>query len=128
MPLSPSPNRAPNTLRIIWSAGADDRFARMRREGVSLRALAKAFGLSRSTIAQRAARLGLELPARPVVATAQQPRRVACDPGTDLSRDPLPPGHPISWGLITAGTCLEGAIYTPPSGSSFRTYSGKEPV
>lgn len=30
---------------------------------------------------------------------------------TDLSRDPLPPGHPETWGAITAGTCLAGAAY-----------------
>ena len=29
----------------------------------------------------------------------------------DMLRDPLPPGHPASWGLITNGTLLEGAPY-----------------
>jgi hypothetical protein len=26
-------------------------------------------------------------------------------------RLPLPPGHPVSWGLLTQGTVLEGAAY-----------------
>ena len=29
----------------------------------------------------------------------------------DLNRTPLPPGDPISWGAIIAGTCLEGVPY-----------------
>ena len=28
-----------------------------------------------------------------------------------LNRAPLPPGDPISWGAIIAGTCLEGVPY-----------------
>ena len=30
-------------------------------------------------------------------------------PGDD--RLPLPPGHPLSWGLLTLGTALEGSAY-----------------
>lgn len=29
-------------------------------------------------------------------------------------RGPLPPGHPLSWGAITAGTVLEAAEYPYP--------------
>jgi hypothetical protein len=29
----------------------------------------------------------------------------------DVTRAPLPPGDPISWGAIVAGTCLEGVPY-----------------
>lgn len=34
-------------------------------------------------------------------------------PGPD-DRPALPSGHPDSWGLITAGTCIEGAAYPFP--------------
>ena len=29
-------------------------------------------------------------------------------------RGPLPPGHPLSWGAITAGTVLDAAEYPYP--------------
>lgn len=34
-------------------------------------------------------------------------------PGPD-DRPALPSGHPDTWGLITAGTCIEGAAYPFP--------------
>ena len=34
-------------------------------------------------------------------------------PGPD-DRPPLPAGHPDTWGLINAGTCIEGAPYPFP--------------
>jgi hypothetical protein len=34
-------------------------------------------------------------------------------PGPD-DRPALPSGHPDTWGLITAGTCIEGAPYPFP--------------
>ena len=41
-------------------------------------------------------------------AAADQKQPFADD---DLSRAPLPSGDPISWGAITAGTCLEAVPY-----------------
>jgi hypothetical protein len=39
------------------------------------------------------------------------------DDERDLRRGPLPAGHPDTWGLLTAGTVLEGAPYEyrPPA-------------
>lgn len=34
-------------------------------------------------------------------------------PGPD-DRPALPSGHPDTWGLITAGTCIEGSAYPFP--------------
>ena len=54
--------------------------------------------------------------ARPVSAQAVTPRIVYVvrgRPGPD-DRPPLPPGHPDTWGLITAGTCTEGTPYPFP--------------
>jgi hypothetical protein len=106
---SPASNRIRAVRRITWTEVADSRLTRMRGEGASLRAMAAAFGLSRSAIAERASRLGLVLPTRAPDVAKPTP------PNPELQRDPLPAGHPISWGLITAGTCLEGTPYVVPT-------------
>lgn len=103
-------NRIRAARRITWTPQADARLSRMRIEGASIRTVAAAFGLSRSTVAERATRIGLQIP--PKALPKQREQHV--DPGTDLARDPLPAGHPISWGLITQGTSLEGEAYAAP--------------
>ena len=52
-----------------------------------------------------------DTPARPC-STAPS-RIVQGRPGPD-NRLPLPPGHPDSWGRITAGTCTAGTPYPHP--------------
>lgn len=37
------------------------------------------------------------------------------------SREPLPPGHPESWGAITAGTSLAESPYIIPADERFNT-------
>lgn len=102
-----SSNRVHTTRRIIWTPQADARLFQMHASGVSMRALARAFGLGRQAISERAMRLGIHtrLPL-PV-------RKPALISNEDATREPLPAGHPISWGLLTAGTSLEGAAYDP---------------
>lgn len=39
----------------------------------------------------------------------------------DSRRDPLPPGHPFTWALITAGTSLEGSPYAPQPAATHRS-------
>lgn len=39
--------------------------------------------------------------------------RISGRPGP-LDRPALAPGHPVSWGLLTEGTILEGAAYPHP--------------
>jgi hypothetical protein len=51
-------------------------------------------------ITMRAARIGAEAP----------PPEPA-EPEIDLSRPPFPPGHPETWDIIIAGTCLDGTPY-----------------
>jgi hypothetical protein len=106
-------NRIQVVRNIQWTQAADQRLIRLRQEGKSFRFMAKAFGLGRTTITERVRRLGLDIPATPgPQPRAPQPR--ASQPEADDARAPLAAGHPISWGLITAGTCLEGSPYTPP--------------
>lgn len=66
--------------------------------------------------------LAIEIPFSPIAATTQEghplPLRrvvhvVRGRPGPD-DRPALPPGHPDTWGLINAGTCLEGSPYPFP--------------
>lgn len=106
-------NRIRAARRITWTPQADARLARLRGEGASLRALSRAFGLGRSAVAERATHLGLHTP----IPAADRPpiaRKPTPDGLDDPTRDPLPAGHPVSWGLITAGTCLEGVAYAAP--------------
>jgi hypothetical protein len=45
--------------------------------------------------------------------TPPAPDGTAWEPGAlEAGRGALPAGHPLSWGLITAGTVLDGAPYT----------------
>jgi hypothetical protein len=107
--------------RVTWTNLADDRLACLRGDGASIRTLATTFGLSRSTIAMRAVRLGLVLPTK-LAAPAKT------DPAPDPTRDPLPAGHPISWGLLTAGTSLEGAAYEIPDSHRLRRASASTEI
>ncbi len=125
-------NRIHAARRIDWSRSADDRLARLRAHGGSLRAIAIAFGLGRRAIAQRAAYLGVPfatgVPAVAHSAAVTPARQVASAPSPALAsdplRDPLPAGHPVTWGLLTAGTCLEGAAYLTPNASRLRVRPG----
>jgi hypothetical protein len=42
----------------------------------------------------------------------------------DPNRDPLPAGHPVSWSLLTAGTCLQGTPYACPARSGTISKAG----
>lgn len=103
------PSNVSAARKIIWTPQADARLTQLHISGISIRALARAFGLGRQAVSERAARLG-------ITARLQLPqRKPAPMPNDDATRDPLPAGHPISWGLLVAGTSLEGAPYHPPS-------------
>lgn len=65
-------------------------------------AFAASIGCARSVVRNRMRKLGIVTAPPPPSA----PRQV-------VAREPLPPGHPVSWGLITAGTLLDGEDYPP---------------
>ncbi len=87
-----------------WTPALDSRLLALREAGVTWPDLAQALGLGRNTVIERGRRLGARKlpPQRPVVVIEA------------LDRPPRPPGHPDSWGAITAGTVLEGAAYPFP--------------
>jgi hypothetical protein len=75
--------------------------------GMSWDDVARLIGVSRQAASDKAAEFPELLAKR---AMAKNPEiRVQRRPA-----EPLPPGHPITWGLITAGTSLEGAAYSGP--------------
>ncbi|MEJ0016728.1 MAG: AsnC family protein [Acetobacteraceae bacterium] len=89
--------------KFIWSNAHDTRIRQFRAEGASWDAIATVLGLSRWAIIDRGRRIGARLPPREFV-----------PPPEDPARDPMPAGHPRSWGVITTGTVLENTAYPLP--------------
>ena len=87
-----------------WNARSDASLARLRKRGFTWETIGFAFGLSRSAVIRRGMLIGLRQP------PASRPDPELTNPG----RDPLRAGHPLSWGILTAGTLLENAPYTEP--------------
>lgn len=93
---------------LIWTAPRDGLLRGLRAEGRSWDAIAGALGISRWAAIERGRAVGAQKPPAP-------PRP---PPGMSLWREPLPAGHPVSWGAITAGTVLDGMDYPwPPPGA-----------
>jgi hypothetical protein len=82
-----------------WTDPADFRLRRMRLEGASWEAIAEALGVSPAAASARAERIGADRASR-VLAASEDP-----------ARDPLPAGHPRTWGVLTQGTWLAGTRY-----------------
>jgi hypothetical protein len=89
--------------RLVWTEAQDSQIRRLRTEGASWDTIAGILGMARWTVIDRGRRIG-----------ALRPPRANLLPPEDPSRDPLPPGHPRSWGVLTAGTVLEGTPYPLP--------------
>jgi len=86
-----------------WTAAEDNQLRRLRAEGATWDAIAAVLHLTRWTVIERGRRIGARRPPPDFVAPPE-------DPG----REPLPPGHPRSWGAITADSVLEGTPYPLP--------------
>ena len=88
---------------VVWTAALDAKLLGLRASGAAWGDIAREFETGRYTVVERGRRLGARKTprARPVVLE-------------DRDRPPRPAGHPDSWGLITAGTVLEGQAYPYP--------------
>ncbi len=89
--------------RVGWNAALDERLRALRAAGLTWDAVALEMAMGRNTVLERGRRIGarkLPPPAPAVVEAADRPAR--------------PPGHPASWGRITAGTVLDGEPYPFP--------------
>ncbi len=90
---------------ITWTDDADALIRDLRTAGHSWDAIARALGTARWTAIERAKTLGIHLP-------LPHPPRAARAPGS--GREPLPAGHPVTWGALVDGTLLAGAAYPYP--------------
>lgn len=89
--------------KLIWTQGQDAQLRRLRAEGISWDAIATTMGLARWTVIERGRRIGAR---RPPPELVRRPE--------DRTREPLPAGHPRTWGVLTAGTVLAGTPYPLP--------------
>ncbi len=89
--------------KLHWTDAQDTQIRRLRSEGASWDAIAAVLGLNRWTVIERGRHIG-----------ASRPPREFVPPPEDPGREPLPAGHPRSWGVITSGTVLEGVPYPLP--------------
>jgi len=83
-----------------WTDAQDTRLRQMRAAGATWDVIAAVFWIAPATARDRGYRLGVPAPV-PVLPSWQPPG----------DRPALAAGHPVTWGLLTAGTCLEGAPY-----------------
>lgn len=88
--------------KLHWSEATDTVLRRARAEGHTWDNIALLLGISRWTAIDRGRRIDARRPPAEFI------------PKPDLFRPPLPAGHPISWNLLTAGTCLRGVRYPHP--------------
>ena len=93
--------------KLHWTPPADAQLRRLRADGATWDSIAASLRLSRSAVIERGRRIGARRPSRIRLSIAE---RELSDP----AREPLPPGHPISWGAITAGMQLAGMRYPWP--------------
>lgn len=93
-------------VSIVWTQHADSRLLHLRAGGLPWHTVAADLRVGRNAAIERARRLGLTpltrvRPARPMAVER-------------IDRNPLPPGHPISWQAITDRTSLAGERYPYP--------------
>jgi hypothetical protein len=89
---------------VVWTETRDEQLRALREAGLTWDAIAGAMDLGRNTVLERARKIGVRMwrqraPAE-MVEARDRPARQA--------------GHPQTWGMITAGTVLEGERYPFP--------------
>ncbi len=89
---------------VHWTPALDERLKGLREAGVTWDGIAEALGLGRNTVLERGRKIGARR-LRPVVAPVVEEAR---------DRPARQAGHPITWGLLTAGTVLDGEAYPYP--------------
>ena len=88
-----------------WTPDLEARLVLLRAYGLSWSDIGVAMKIGRDVAAEKGRLLGLP------VTPGQRPLPALREA---LDRPARPPGHPACWGLITAGTVLEGAAYSYP--------------
>jgi hypothetical protein len=85
-----------------WTAPRDFRLRLMRQEGATWEEIAAALTVAAEAAMTRAERIGA---CRPPLGPARR---------EDPTREPLPTGDPLAWGVLTQGTWLAGTRYPAP--------------
>jgi hypothetical protein len=88
----------------VWTQALDEQVREMRVEGMTWNSIAAALALGRNSVLERARKIGARGPRPRVCQEAEEPR----------DRPARPAGHPLTWGLITDGTVLDGERYPYP--------------
>ena len=88
-----------------WTSPRDFQLRRMLLEGASWEAIAEALAVTPQAACIRA---------QPDRGDALPPPCATLRP--DPAREPLAAGHPLAWGVLTAGTSLAGTRYPAPAG------------
>jgi hypothetical protein len=89
---------------VAWTVGLDEQIKALRMSGQTWEQVALELGLGRNTVLERGRRLG----------ACKMPKPILRDVSEAADRPARPPGHPVTWGLITTGTVLDGAAYPYP--------------
>jgi hypothetical protein len=88
--------------KIHWTEDQHATIRRMIEGGQPRSDIARALGVASWTIREYARLHGFSWPVADGGEAAWH---------GDPHRQPLPPGHDVSWGAITRGSCLEGVRY-----------------
>ena len=86
-----------------WTEAQDSQLRRMRTQGATWDDISAVLGVTRWLVIERGRRLGATLPSPDFIPEPEDPER-----------EPLPAGHPRTWGAITADTVLDGMPYPLP--------------
>ena len=94
-------------LKINWTDCDDDILRECRAARASWADISLLLGVSPNAAAERGRTLKARIgPRRPPPPPPPPHMR-------DLGREALPPGHPVTWDLLTAGTSASGTPYPP---------------
>ena len=88
------------TRNVILTPGKVEQVLALRKNGLLLREIAAEVGVCRASVSSCLRKMGEGPPSK-------APRVVAV-PVVRENRQPLPAGHPVSWGLIMPGYAFMG--------------------
>jgi hypothetical protein len=89
---------------VVWTEALDEQLRILREARLTWDRVAVEMGLGRNTVLERARRIGARTKRRSLPVEATEAR----------DRPARPAGHPQTWGMLTAGTVLEGEAYPYP--------------
>jgi hypothetical protein len=88
---------------VRWTPELDGTLCALRAAGLTWDGIAREMGYGRNTVLERGRKIGARrVPPPPLV------------PEEARDRPPRQAGHPETWGLLIAGTLLEGEAYPYP--------------